>query len=698
MSSASLRPLFEPRSIAVVGASQTPGKAGHEMFKALGSFPGKRHAVNPRVRRVLGNPAYERVADIDTNVDLAVIALPAAQCLEAVEDCAAAGVGSVMIVSGGFAESGTDGETLQAEIVAVCRQSGMRLLGPNTSGFANPRARLVANFAPGMQDLVAGPVGIVSQSGAVTLALSALAAEQHLGVGLAVGTGNGRDVAPADVVGYLRQREDIRVITLYLEGIRDGRALCETIASVAPEKPVLVYTVGQADIGAFAASHTGNLMGSYALKTSALRQAGAVVVDSLEALIDTAQLLCARRLRPQASPGIGLVTGQAGPGMIISDYLKTHGVAMPALQAQTVETLQTLLPPMTYQLNPVDTGRPGDTFGAVLATVCADPGVDAAVAFALHEPAAIDPVSALHVTVEESGHTPLVFGTAGATDATAPAIRSLNRAGIPALTSADRTARAVRYLVEDARHTYRLLQAAPGRRFPPARNVVDVPEDADAPKDEWAAKRRLADIGITGPAGRECATHEDALEAFAELPKPVVVKILSADIGHKTEVGGVFLGIESKAAMRAALDAIDAIETGGGRDEHRYLVETQAPPGLELILGARRDDSFGPTLLVGTGGTLAEALGDVALRMAPVSPCEAAAMLDELRASVLLDGWRGSPALDKTAVIDALVALGEFLVNEPSIGEIDINPVRVYPDGLLALDALFIASPSIAAP
>ena len=686
--SLTLTRMFDPEAIAVIGASSTPGKAGHEMLQALTDFPGMVYAVNPRVGTVLGMPAYAHITDIAETIDLAIVTLPASKCLAVVRDCAAAQVGALMIISGGFAESGSDGEALQDEIITICRANGIRLLGPNTSGFANPRGTLAANFAPGMQDLNAGPVAIVSQSGAVTLALSALAVEQRIGVGLAVGTGNGGDVVPSDVLSYLAQREDVRVIALYLEGVSDGRRLYDAVSRVTPHKPVLIYTVGKADIGDFAASHTGNLIGSYALKTSALQQSGAVIVDSLESLIDTAKVLSITRLPPKADPSVALITGQAGPGMIISDYLKAHGISLPKLQPATVASIAKLLPPLTYQLNPVDTGRPGETFGRVFSKICRDPGIDVAIGFALHEPAAINPLEMIRSIsnyIDDTKASAVIFGTAGQQSAVAPTLTALNAMGIPALPSPDRIARAVRYLIEDAKHAHRQIASV-------SSNYARTTADADLPakiSNEWAAKQCLAKIGIPSPAGRLCKTHEEALQAYTQLQRPVVVKLSSTNIGHKTEVGGVFLNTDTEKKLLTALGAIDAIPNASDR---RYLLEAQAPPGLDMILGATRDASFGPTVLVGIGGTQAEALDDVSIRLAPLSEFEAESMLEELRAFELLNGWRGAPALDKAGLVRAIVAIGQLISNNPPIAEIDVNPLRVYSEGLLALDGFIVAS------
>jgi len=675
----SLDKLFSPDSIAVLGASASPGKAGHEMVRALLDFPGPVYPINPSATPVLGLDAFASITEVAQPIDLAIIALPARLCPQAVDEAIAAGVKAVMIISGGFAESGDDGVVLQQQILDACSANGVRLLGPNTSGFANPAIRLTANFAPGMDELSAGPVALISQSGAVTLTMSTMASDHGLGIRLAVGTGNGREVSPADVIQHHANDFETKVIAVYLDGVFNGRQLYDAIRAATVAKPVVVYTVGQGDIGEFAASHTGNLIGSYALKRAALMQAGAVLVDSVEELIDAAALFASIRLAANPDPGVCLITGQAGPGMIISDYLVSRGTSLPRLSEQTVDKVGELLPPMAFMQNPVDTGRPGPEFGKILELACDDPAVDVALAFLLHEPAAIDPV-ALLPPVKEQASTPLLFATAGKAGALNETVSALRARGVFSFRSPDRAARGVQLLVDDARRAWAKQQT----RAPAPAATVD---QITANPDEVQAKQIVRRIGIQTPDSVACDSHAQALQALNALAKPCAIKVLAAEIAHKTEVGGVQLGIDNEDKLDQALNQIDAIELSSPR---RYLVEVMAPAGLDLILGAKQDASFGATLLVGLGGTQAEALNDVAMRLAPVTRVEAAAMLSELRGYALLTGWRGAPAVDTEAVIDAIVALSDLMQSHAEIKEVDINPLRALPAGVLALDALIV--------
>jgi acetyltransferase len=676
MRSMSLRRLFHPASIAVVGASAAVDKAGYQALRSLQRFPGKLYPINPKAQEVLGFQGYPSLAAVGASVDLALFAIPARATPAAVRAAASAGCGAGMIISGGFGESGPEGVALQASLAQALAGSGMRLLGPNTSGFIHPHAGVAASFAPGVEEIQPGAIAVVAQSGGVNLVLTFMLQHAGYGVSLAVGLGNMVDIDAADCLEYVLGDPHTRAIALHLEGVSDGRKLYETLARVTPAKPVVVLPVGQADVGEFAASHTGNLLGVYARKRAALKQAGAVVVESTEALVDATIALSRGRMGAKSAPGIGLVTAQAGPGLIIADRLKSHGVCLPALGAPTLARIAAVLPPLTFQRNPVDTARPLPSFPEVLATVAQDPAIDAVATFVLHEPAAVDPLAALTNAARVSPK-PLLFGTAGTPGSIAATLQAITTAGIAAFGSPDRLAAAVCALADDAIGQHRLAQA----RDPIPRRASEI----DEALDEAAAKRLLAAHGIAVPESVVCATHAAAHGAFARLDKPVVAKILASEIAHKTEVGGVQLGIATSTQLDAALEQLDAIALSGPR---RYLLETMAPPGLELIVGGVRDASFGPLVLVGLGGTLAEALEDTSVRLAPLGEFDALEMLAELKGAKLLDAFRGQPAVNRRAIANVAIALGRIMLAHPEIAEID--PVRAYPRGAIALDALIV--------
>ncbi len=461
--------MFKPRSIAVLGASTHDNKAGSQMLRALRNFPGPLFPIHPAAQELQGLKAYPTLRAIGEPVDLVIVTIPADKCPEAVRQAGEAGAGAIMIAGGGFAESGAAGRRLQEEILATCRRYGRRLLGPNTAGFGNPGRGVTANITPWINRMTPGPVAVLSQSGSMNLILSAAVCDSGLGISLGVGVGNAADVGIPEILDYLAEDDATRAVALYLEGVSDGRRLFEAVGRITPRKPVAVFTVGQsADVGDFAASHTGNLIGSFDLKTAALKQAGAVCVSTSDALIAAAKILALARLRPNPDPGVGLLAGQAGPALIFSDSLRVRGVRMPKLQPETVARLSQIIPPITYIQNPVDTARPTQAiFSKALAIVAEDPGIDVVVTFALHEPAACDPVAA-HRDLKNMVAKPMILGTSGFMADLAPVLKAMDALGIPAFVSADTTARAVWALVEDARlaHLGLRRQPAPGPAGP----------------------------------------------------------------------------------------------------------------------------------------------------------------------------------------------------------------------------------------
>ncbi|MFI7502899.1 acetate--CoA ligase family protein [Streptomyces sp. NPDC049687] len=670
-----LTPLFAPEGVVVIGASRQSGKLGAAMARCLAPFPGSRALVNAR-RPDPGEGVYASVAEAaahtDGRLDLAVLCVPAAGSADALADAAAAGCRAALVCAGGFGEAGPEGEAYAEALRHVVQETGIRLLGPNTSGFFAPHRRLTASFVPAAGLLPAGDIAVVAASGGVNHALSFDLAAAGNGISLGVGIGAGLDVTAADILDHLAGDALTTAVALHVETVPDGPRLVAAVREAARVKPVVALVVGRSDVGDFARSHTGALATSWRTTRSALRQAGAVVVDDERELVDALTALSRIRLTPHPDPGLGIVTAQAGPGLLLADRAGTDGIRMPELAAPTRRALAGLLPPLTYQRNPVDTGRPAETFARVLDTTAADPAVDLLAVYALTEPDSVDVASAVQDAGLGAG-SPAVVVVGGLPEDVAEQRARLHKSGVPALTGPASAAAAVRALVTDAR------QRALRTDEPSPQAPVTVPP---GPLDEDAAKTFLAGLGISTPHRVACDSRTDAHYALRLLGGPVAVKVLDAAILHKTEIGGVHLGVRTPEELDAALDAI-----GPG---HRYLVEAMAPAGVDLVLGVRRDPVFGPVVLAGLGGTAAEALADVAIRLAPLSVTEAAAMPDDLAARALLAGWRGGPTLDRSEFGRVVAALAASLAASPGTAEIEINPLRLTADGLVALDAVIV--------
>lgn len=674
-----IKRLFNPKSIAVVGASKDPAKAGSQALKTLASFPGKLVGVHPRETEIQGFPCYPSLSELPEPVDLAILAIPARHCVQAAADAAARGVGGVFIISGGFGETGEEGAKLERQLEEICRTTGLRLLGPNTSGFVNPAAGCIASFVPGVDTIQAGKIAVVAQSGGVNLSVGYLLDSLGEGVSIAAGLGNAADIGTRDMLELLADDEKTAAIALHLEGVAEGRATFETLRRVTPRKPVVAVVAGRADIGEFAVSHTGNLMGSRERTVAALVQGGAIVVDTLDDLAQAVAVLSRRRLPPKPANGMALITGQAGPGLLITDALKSADIALPELGNETMERVGGLLPPMTFIKNPIDTGRPGSGFPDIVRAAAEDGAIDAVLVFGISEPSVLDPAEALRPAHEATGK-PILFGTLGPSPDLEKARNDLKSSGTPMMLGPDRLALAGIALDADARHQWLLSQRS-------EKTASTDAETLSGPFDESSAKQLMRSYGISAPRSVLCETRDEAIRAFAELDKPVVVKIAAADVAHKTEVGGVILNVRDDKGFEDALDRIGRIPTA---TPGRVLIEEMAPAGVELIVGGVRDSSWGPCVVIGLGGVLAEAVSDSSVGLAPLGEADVAHMLDGLRGKKVLDGFRDLPRCDRAAIANVAIAVGQLLLDHPEIREVEINPLRVNEAGAVALDALVV--------
>ena len=685
--------LFAPRGIAVVGASRHPAKLGAVMARSMQGFPGHLALVNSRDP---GAGMYGSVRDAAAEgpVDLAVLCVPAPACAVALVEAADAGASAAVVCGGGFAEAGPEGAAHQRDVVAAAARTGVRVLGPNTSGFLVPARQLTASFVPGVREVPAGRVAVVAASGGINHALAFLLADAGHGVSLAVGLGNGVDVTAPDVLDHLAGDPDTSAVALHVESVHDGRRLVDAASRLARTRPVVALVVGRHDVSAFAASHTGALATSWRATRAALAQAGAVLVDDERELVDAVGALSLMRLPPSPDPGVGVVTAQAGPGLLLLDGLRGRGAAVPDLTREAQGALARLLPPITFQANPVDTGRPGPDFDEVLGAVARDPGVDLVAVYALHEPDAVDLVGSVTVFLDAFPGTPLVLGVGGIGPHVHRTRRALLDRGVAVAPDPSGVAAMAGALLADARARHRADLECPAvvrhagvsrrRGTLEARAVQD---PGAGPWDEDQAKSLISRLGVPTIPRRACADRAQSHRALAELGGPVAVKVLDATVLHKTEIGGVRLGVTSPDQLD---EALDALEQAGAR---RFLVERMAPDGVDLVVGARRDPVFGPLVLLGLGGTTAEVLADVALRLAPLTAAEAEQMPDDLAGRALFGGWRGGPVLDRAALAEVVVALGSLLAAHPQVAEIEINPLRLTADGLVALDAVCTATP-----
>ncbi|MDS0295718.1 CoA-binding protein [Halogeometricum sp. S3BR5-2] len=439
--------LFDPSSIAVVGASTTEGKIGYEAMENVRDFEGPVYPVNPsREGEIFGESFVGSIGAIDDDVDLALLCVPASVVPDTIEECGEAGVGAAVIYAGGFAEAGEDGRELQRRITASATEHGIALLGPNTSGFVVPDEGLYASFATGVEDVPAGGLAVIAQSGGIAHSVAFRAVNERRGLSAMVGLGNRANVGFEEAIDYFDSDPSTSAIALHLEGTDDARSLLETCYDA--ETPVFAYKVGTADVSDFAESHTGALTGDHALYEAGFAQYGVPTVESTSQLLDAGHLAATAPL-PRGT-NVGIVTAQAGPGIVIADRLKQAGVSLPSLSEETTERVTEILPGITYAANPVDTGRPMPAFGDVVRAVAEDTNVDAVVVYELHEAALGFPVDALDGLAEETGK-PVLFATAAPHSQMEADRTALEEIGVSVFESPEDVADAMVALAEYAR-------------------------------------------------------------------------------------------------------------------------------------------------------------------------------------------------------------------------------------------------------
>jgi acyl-CoA synthetase (NDP forming) len=691
---------MKPRSIAIIGASQDATKIGGrpvELLRRYG-YAGQIYPVNPKASVVQGFQAYASLEEVPQAPDLAIVAVDAEKVPDAVEQCAARGVRSVVVFSSGFAELGEKGRAMQDRLHAAARRNGMRLLGPNCLGAVSIAEKSIATFSIVLEHSMpsAGSLGIVSQSGNLGSFTMRLASERVVGVSRFITTGNECDIDIADGIAWLARDSATKVILCCLETCRDAPRLIAALEEARDAgKPVIALKIGTSAAGqAAAASHTGAMAGSDAVFDALFARCGAVRVRSVDELIDLGQ--AASILLPDRLPRgsrVAILAASGGFGVLLADAAQAAGLSMPELSEATQRRVLELVP-FASARNPVDataqmSSRP-DLLQKILSAVVADDRCDAVVLplpFSLHMPRLRSVyMEALRHIREQYPHRPVILCVDGPKDAVA----ELHAMGYPTVANFDGCCATVAALAR--------LQAVtngPTRDEPAPAIGRLAPLQADAFRHEFGAKRALAEAGIPVLAERLGRNGDEAVRAACEIGFPVVLKIASPDLPHKTEVGGVAIGIGSEAELRQAhgemLECVARKAPSAVIDG--VIVAPMAKGVAEIILGSHTDPIFGPVVMVGLGGIFAEILQDTAVQMAPVSEAQAMAMLRSLKAFAVLDGARGRPRADLEAAARAVAALSRFAAaHADTVFEIDINPLllRAEGEGAVALDALLI--------
>ncbi|MHA6718644.1 acetate--CoA ligase family protein [Sphingomonas sp. RS6] len=693
---ADLSRLLAPRSVAIIGASPTPGALGNSVMRNLErhGYAGAIHLINPKRDTIDGRPCLKSIAELPEGVDAAALAIPGPAVLDAVRALAARKCGAAIIFSAGFAEGGDEGIAAQAEVARIAAEHGMVIEGPNCLGMVNHAAGVPLTFVEvPVLDLAGKPgVGIVSQSGAMAVVLGTTLMAKGLGITLSVSTGNEAASGVEDYVEHLIDDPATPVIGMIVEQFRQpARFLAlATRARLAGKTIVLLHPGTSAAARESAATHTGAMAGDWPLMRAKVERAGVVLVDSLEALGDVMDIVA--RARPVGRGGAAVLTESGAFKALTLDLADRIGLALPAPADETAAAMRATIPDFIPVSNPMDLTAQAlvdpDLYRRTMAPLLADDRFAALVLGIIQTDAAtserkfppiIDAVRAL------APEKPVLF--AGLDDgAPVPAdyIEGLRAIGVPYFPTADRAFRALRHLAERAERDFAAVAADP--------IAIDAPRGV---VPEYRAKQLLAPAGIPFPRGGFAATLDEAQAVAASIGYPVVLKAQSAALSHKSDAGGVILGIADADALAAAwtrlYDNVAAYD--GSIALEGALVEAMGERGTELIVGARNDPEWGPILLVGFGGVTAELLHDVRLLAPDLTHAAIVAELRALRQGQLLDGYRGSPALDVDAAAAAIGALGRVIAGTPSIREVDLNPLLVYPrgKGVIALDALIVA-------
>ena len=693
VTTATLDALLAPRSVAILGASDDPTRISGRALRYLreGRYAGGLYPINPNREVVQELPAFASLGGLPEVPDVVIVAVAAHHVIDALEEAAEAGVRAAIVFSSGFAERSEDGARDQRRVSDLAAASGMRVVGPNCIGVFNATDRFFGTFASALDRGLpsGGPVAVVSQSGAYGGHLCALAQRRGLSVGYMVTTGNEADVDVAEAIGWLAARDEVTVIVAYAEGVRDGERFLEA-AAVAHEHrtPVIFLKTGRSDAGARAASsHTATLAGADDVFSAVCEQYGVLRVTTTDEQLDVAYG-CSRGIRP-GGRRLGVVTLSGGIGVQICDAAGRLGLEVPPLPDDVQTTLRTSFPYASFA-NPVDVTAQSlqdwDVLDASLDAILASDRYDAVIAaltaVPLARPFAMRLQEAFEAAVSRHPERLIVLSCL----ADPQTVDAYENAGLLVFEDPDRATATIAAL---ARANETFEQSLPERASDTANHLTI----ETGTEDE--AKRLLAAAGVPVLPERLVRSAQEAAAAADELGYPVALKVVSPNVLHKTDVGGVELGVADAAGARAAFEAIHErvrAATSGTRIDG-VLVTPMAPPGVDVIVGSHRDPVFGPVLMFGLGGIFVEVLDDVALALAPIDEPAAHRMIASIKGHPLLLGARGSEPGDTDALARTIAAVSRFAaVNRHSVESVEINPLRVFPSGVAALDAVIVAA------
>lgn len=690
-----LEHFFSPQSVAVIGASREEGKVGYDLFKNLiiHGYKGRIYPVNPKADTILGIKTYARLTEIDDSIDLAVIVVPAAYVNKVVDECIEKGIDSIIVISAGFKESGIQGASLEREVYQKIKQHSIRMLGPNCLGLIDTQSSLNVSFAADMP--ARGNIAFISQSGALCTSILDWAARECVGFSRFISMGNKTDIDEVDLMQAISEDPNTKVILCYLEGVKNGTVFLNSARVITRKTPMIVVKSGGTMAGAKAASsHTGTLAGSENAFDAACKQSGILRAKTVEELFDYARIFSQQPL--PRGPRIALVTNAGGPGIIAADAVERSKLRMATFSRSTIEQLRSFLPDMANVYNPVDVlgDAKADRYQFVIKKIIEDPNVDVVLVILTPQTMTeIEKTAEVVCDISRKTDKTIVTSFMGGKRIES-GLRIMCQRRVPNYSFPERATLAI-----EAAYQYTLWQ---NKTFPATKTFQGDREKVASIFDtfkqmkrrslgEEEAKQVISAYGFSIPKSILAASEADAVKAAEEIGYPVVMKISSPDILHKSDFGGVVIGLQDEVSVRRYFCDITLKAHRLMPDAEIYgvLIQQMVTGGKEIILGMSRDPQFGPLLMFGLGGIYTEVLKDVTFRIAPVGLSDAEEMVQEIRSFPLLQGIRGEKPVDIDAMVNSILKVSQLVTDFPEILEMDINPLVVFPEGhdSVALDA-----------
>ncbi len=697
-----VKAIRSPRSVAVIGASREPHKVGHAILKnVVETFRGKVYPINPRADRILGLKCYPSVLNVEDDIDVAVIAVPASVVPQVLEDCGKKGIPFVIIISAGFREIGREGLEREREVLRIARRYGIRVLGPNCLGYIDTHIPLNITFSYKLPPR--GGVGIISQSGAVITTLMDVMTSRGVGVSKVISLGNKVDINEVDFLKILGEDENTNVIAMYLESVESGREFIDVASRVSLRKPVIVIKAGRSESGARAvSSHTGALAGYYAAYRAAFRQSGLIEVDSLEDLVLLSHVMSRCKAVDVVEPIV--VTNAGGPGVLMADFCERFGVKLKQLSADIIDDLRGVLPPAASLHNPIDIlgDATPERYNIVLERLLQRRDVKVVVVLvtpqAMTRAAEVaNVIASLSNKYSDKIVIPVFIGE----ESMREAHDVFRRFGIPYADYPEKAARALSYLAKYVDNLNYLRRRLEQEHVVYDVDTSEIDHVMRRARDEGRAVllvdeafRVLDRMGIKTPKTMIARDADEAVRFADEIGYPVVLKVVSPQIVHKSDIGCVKVGLRSPEDVRASFYEIldNALRYVPHARIYGVAVQKMVRPGREVIVGATRDPQFGHLVMFGLGGIYVELFRDVSFRVAPLKRVDAEMMVRETKAYRMLAGYRGERPVDMEKIVDLVLRTSYLVTRVHGIESVDLNPVIVYEDDYVVVDAKIVVS------